>query len=76
VKISRFIPFENLYGELFQKQAHGGVDILIGACHDVASLLENSGQRGHSSSANPHEMDVPEPVGDGVEVRGKGSAWD
>ena len=73
MKVLRLVSLKNRYGQLFQELAHGRVDILVRACHDVALLLEDPCQRGHGRSANPHEVDMTETAGKGIEVRGKRS---
>ena len=52
------IPLEHRYAEAFEVGGHRGVDVLIGAGHFVAALLQHPGQRGHRRAADADQVDL------------------
>jgi hypothetical protein len=53
---------------LIEKEAHGGIDVLIGARDEISLLLQNACKGGHGSAANAHEMDSTDTGGKFVEI--------
>ena len=52
------IPLENRDAEAVEVGRHRRIDVLVGAGHFVAALLQHSGERGHGSAADADEVDL------------------
>ena len=53
---------------MLQKEAHGGIDVLVRACDEIPLLFQDPCEGSHSSAANAHEMDSLDMCGKAVEV--------
>ena len=52
--------------QALKQGAHGRVDVLVGAGHVVALLLQDAGQGGHAGAADAEEVDVQVRAGEFV----------
>ena len=59
-------PVEHAHPALGEKAAHRGVDLLVGAGHLQAEVLEQAGERAHGGAADRDQVDAADVRGDEV----------